>query len=76
MHQPTYTFPPSTNNKVKILVNGKPISAIFNKARHINFIGDNIPEITENLELDSYDVLMPPACKCNCKENISKSKDK
>jgi hypothetical protein len=78
MHQPTYTFPPNSNDKVKILVNGKPIAERFYTSYHINFVGDNVPQIIENKELNSFDIILPSPtkCECSCTCHKSKLKDK
>jgi predicted house-cleaning noncanonical NTP pyrophosphatase (MazG superfamily) len=58
MSIPIYHMP-SVNNKVKVLVNGQKVSthpATSKNARYLNFIGEDIPEIIENNETDSFDI--------------------
>jgi hypothetical protein len=50
---------PVVNNKVKILVNGEKMSVspdTSQHARYINFIGEEVPEILENNNTDTFDI--------------------
>jgi hypothetical protein len=50
---------PHVDSKVKIHINGKPVSSHHAKSKHskyLNFVGDLVPEIKENNETGMFDI--------------------
>jgi hypothetical protein len=50
---------PHIDSKVKIYINGKPVSSHQAKSKHskyLNFVGDLVPDIVENNETGMFDI--------------------
>jgi hypothetical protein len=58
MSAPVYVMP-HIDSKVKIFINGTLLSthhSTSNHSKYINFIGENVPNIIENHEKNTFDI--------------------
>jgi hypothetical protein len=70
---------PHSDKRVRIFINGKPVVDSRKQHEHalfINFVGDYPPDITVNKELGTYDIRLPPECKCKDLEKRVKELEK